>query len=75
MKDFCLAYHCDTSVEPQEWIILAKACVCPEEKIRQIEYEKSSKMLEKYDSLFNKSLERYDLLINIRKHLKVYFLF
>ena len=58
MDNHCLAYKCD---EDEGWKIVAHACVCKDDKTRQIELKKAEDKLKEYDDKFNQKLKRYNL--------------
>ena len=55
MDNYCLAYTC---VEDVGWKIIAHACVCKDNKTRQIEFKKAEDKLKEYDVKFNQELKK-----------------
>ena len=55
VENYCLAYKCDEDVG---WKIVAHACVCKDDKTRQIEFKKAEDKLKEYDDKFKQELKR-----------------
>ena len=55
MDNYCLAYKCDEDVG---WKIVGHACVCKNNKTRQIDFKKAEDQLRGYDAKFNQELKR-----------------